>query len=72
MRADLRTKLDPRKQQLSGFRYGRDGQVQCPALANLDNIRNEVEGILGDDYSTSVPMTRVKIIRMSETYSASD
>ena len=56
------------------FRNGRDGQVyaQCPALANLDSIRKEVEDILGDDYSTSLPMARVKIIGMSEKYSSSD
>ncbi|XP_061519246.1 uncharacterized protein LOC133395025, partial [Anopheles gambiae] len=73
-RADLRAKLDPRRQQISEFRNGRDGQVyvQCSAQANLDNVRNEVEGILGDGYLTSLPMARVKIIGMSEKYSESD
>lgn len=73
-RADLRAKLDPRKQQLSEFRNGRNGQVyvQCPAQVNFDDIRKDVEHILGDEYSTSLPLARVKIIGMSEKYSDSD
>ena len=72
-RADLRSKLDPRKQQVSEFRNGKDGQVvvQCSAQVKLDELRKEVENILGDEYATDLPLSRVKIIGMSEKYTDS-
>ena len=58
---------------MSEFRNGKDGQVyvQCSAQVKLDELRKEVENILGDEYATDLPLSRVKIIGMSEKYTDS-
>lgn len=70
----LKTQLNPKTHKISNFRNGKDGSVivECSTGANVNAVRNGIEGNLGENYSAVVPTSvpRLKIVGMSDQYSS--
>ena len=73
----LKQTLDPKIHNISNFRNGKDGSiiVECAIGANVDNVKNDLENSLGNNYSAVIPKPvrpRLKITGMSDKYSSEE
>lgn len=66
-RTDIRTKVDPRHHQLSDFRNGGEGHisVKVPLGENLKTVKDRLGLALGEAYTISLPMARMKLVGMT-------
>lgn len=69
----LKTQLDPKTHKISNFKNGKDGSiiVECATGDNITDVRNSIEGKLGENYIAVVPSSvpRLKIVGMSDQFS---
>ena len=73
----LKLKLDPKTHKISNFRNGKDGTVivECASKENIEVVKNDIEGNLGESYTAVVPIPpvpRLKVMGMSDQYSSDD
>jgi hypothetical protein len=70
----VKNNLDPKTHRINNFKNGRDGSiiVECASGANLNDVKNDIESDLGDNYKAVVPISvpRLKIVGMSDQFSS--
>ena len=71
----LKSKLDPKTHKISNFKNGKDGSiiVECATVDNVEVVKNDIEGNLGESYTAVVPtppVPRLKVLGMSDKYSS--